>query len=451
MKILVLNGSPKGKFSVTIQTAFYLEKRFPEHEFQTLHVGQKIKMYEKNFAPAKEELEKADLIIFSYPVYTFLAPYQMHRFVELMKENDVDLKGKFSTQITTSKHFYDVTAHKYIEENSYDFGMKFLDGLSADMDDLVTEKGQREADCFLQKVVFDMENDIYKFVEYTAKTYPTYEKSFENTPKVGGKDVVMVTNIKDDDTTLRNMMDDFKSLCSHNIREINVRNFKFSGGCLGCLNCATTEKCIYRDGFDTFLREEIQNADSIVYAFTIENHYTHSSLKCYDDRQFCNGHRTVTSGMPVGYIINGDFQGEENLKMLVTSRSDVGGVYLCGVATNENDTKKSLTDMCKTLEYALCHKMEKPSTFYGIGGSKIFRDLVYLMQGMMKADHKYYKKHGNYDFPHNQKKRMLQMKIIGGVMGIESVQKKMKGKMSQYIIAPYDKLLEKTVPFSSEK
>ena len=30
MKILVLNGSPKGSNSITLQTVLYLEKKFPE-------------------------------------------------------------------------------------------------------------------------------------------------------------------------------------------------------------------------------------------------------------------------------------------------------------------------------------------------------------------------------------------------------------------------------------
>ena len=43
MKILVLNGSPKGKDSITFQTVRFLEKRFPSETFTTLHVGQRIR------------------------------------------------------------------------------------------------------------------------------------------------------------------------------------------------------------------------------------------------------------------------------------------------------------------------------------------------------------------------------------------------------------------------
>ena len=42
MKILVINGSPKGNNSITLQTVLYLEKLNPEHKFEILNVGAKI-------------------------------------------------------------------------------------------------------------------------------------------------------------------------------------------------------------------------------------------------------------------------------------------------------------------------------------------------------------------------------------------------------------------------
>ena len=128
MNILVLNASPKGKQSTTVHTALYLGALHPEHTFTFLPVGQRMKSYEKDFTPLRKELEKAELILFSYPVYTFIAPYQLHRLMELIKADGVDLSGKFASQITTSKHFYDVTAHRYVEENCCDLGMKVVRG-----------------------------------------------------------------------------------------------------------------------------------------------------------------------------------------------------------------------------------------------------------------------------------------------------------------------------------
>ena len=52
MKVVVLNGSPKGNYSITLQTINYLAKIYPIHEFNILHVGQQIRSYEKDMSKA---------------------------------------------------------------------------------------------------------------------------------------------------------------------------------------------------------------------------------------------------------------------------------------------------------------------------------------------------------------------------------------------------------------
>ena len=42
----------------------------------------------------------------------------------------------------------------------------------------------------------------------------------------------------------------------------------------------------------------------------------------------------------------------------------------------------------------------------------------------------------------NRKKRILQMKLVGALIAVPSVQKKIKGQMNQYIIDPYQKVVE---------
>ena len=162
MHVLVVNGSPKGEYSVTLQTVKYLEKAYPKHTFEYLNAGQRIKAIEKDFSSAQTALENAELILFAYPVYTFIAPGQIHRFFELIKDKGIDLKGKTATQLTTSKHFYDVTAHRYVTDNCQDLGINVIKGLSADMDDLLTEKGRMEAKAFFEYAEFCMENGVFE-------------------------------------------------------------------------------------------------------------------------------------------------------------------------------------------------------------------------------------------------------------------------------------------------
>ena len=444
MKILVLNGSPKGKYSITLQTVLYLQKKFPEQEFEILHVGQKIKSLEKDFSPAVEALERAELLLFSYPVYTFIAPYQLHRFIELVKASGVSLAGKFATQLTTSKHFYDVTAHRYVQDNCQDLGMKYIRGLSADMDDLLTQKGQKEAEDFLRHVLWSADRDIY---EPMPEPLPAPNHAPVDVPEEDGKektgDVVIVTDCCPEDRQLQSMIHRFRAVFVRKTRVVNIREYPFRGGCLGCFNCAVSGKCVYTDGFDSYLREQIQTAQSIVYAFSVSDHSMGAAFKLYDDRQFCNGHRTVTMGMPIGYLVSGNYSREFNLQMIVEGRAQVGSNYLAGVATDEVDPNGQIDTMAAKLSYALENAYVPPQNFYGIGGMKIFRDLIWLMQGMMRADHKFYKRHGQYDFPQKKRGTMLKMYLVGMLLSNPKVKAKMGNAMNEGMLAPYKKLLEK--------
>lgn len=444
MNILVINGSPKEKNSITLQSMLYLEKKNIDHHFEFLHIGPIIRKLEKDFSEAKKMLEKAELIIFSYPVYTFLAPYQMHRFIELVYDNDVNVKDKWATQITTSKHFYDITAHRFMNENMLDFGLKVLPGLSQDMEDLLKERGRKELLDWMKMTEFRIEMGIFRArKERAIEVQRKYEAKLDNIPKTGKKKISIVTNVEDDDSSLQNMIEDFRRSIPYEATVFNIGKFPFSGGCLGCFGCAKTGKCVHKDGFDSYLREQIQSADSIVYAFRIKHHFTASSMKCFDDRQFCNGHRAVTAGTPTAYIIAGDLGAEENLKDLIEARASVGGNYLSQIVTDEGeDVSSSIESAAKALTFALENNIAEPRNFYGVGGNKIFRDLIYEMRGLMKADHKFYKRNGYYsDLPQRHIGRMIAMQFVGLLLSLPGAEKK-KGMMMKGMLMPYKKVLE---------
>ena len=445
MNILVLNGSPKGSNSITLQTVLYLQKHFPTHNFEILHVGARIKALEKDFSPAMEAVARAELLLFSYPVYTFIAPCQLHRFIELLKEAKADLTGKYATQLSTSKHFYDTTAHRYIQDNCQDLGLKYIRGLSADMDDLLHAKGQADAKAFFDFVCWSVARDAYE--PFPAPAAPAVRQAVEvpvpsETDKQG--DVVIVTDCAPEDRQLQAMIGRFRAVFPRKTRIVNIREYSLRGGCLGCFNCAVSGKCVYTDGFDDYLRGQIQTADSIVYAFTIRDHSMGARFKMYDDRQFCNGHRTVTIGMPVGYLVSGSYSQEPNLQTIVEARAQVGSNFLAGVATDEEDPNAAIDLLAARLEYALVHRYCPPQNFYGIGGMKVFRDLIWLMQGMMKADHKFYKAHGQYDFPQKQWPTMLKMYAVGALLANPKVLAKMGSKMNEGMLMPYKKVLNNT-------
>ena len=513
MRILVLNGSPSGNASVTFQTMEYLRVLNPEHEYEVLHVGQQIRRFEREFSKAREALERAELIVFCYPVYTFLTPAQMHRFIELMKESGVDYTGKYATQLTTSKHFYDMTAHRFVTDNCADMKLRCIRGLSADMDDLLTEKGQKEAQAFFQYVMWKIQNgysewasagatnarfeavqatEIDGVAEAARATVPSeasvvgrdaetgsgIDKSvgrkrgaalgksdssmrialvtdYDPAEEVTGASEVLGPAGKESaerDPAVREsglksplaaMIDRFCQRFPGKCEIVNLHEFPFAGGCLGCLQCIASGKCVYKDGFDSFLREHINSADAVVYAFTIKDHSMGHRFKLFDDRQFCNGHRTVMMGKPVGYLVDGDLAAEENLRTLIAARAEVGGNFLAGVASDASDPDREIDQLAQELAYAIERGYAPPKNFYGVGGIKIFRDLTYEMQGMMKEDHRFYKKHGFYDYPQKKRGKIAMMYLVGALMGNQKLMQKSKFSVSDGMLMPYRKVIER--------
>ena len=130
------------------------------------------------------------------------------------------------------------------------------------------------------------------------------------------------------------------------------------------------------------------------------------------------------------------------MQTVIEARAQVGGNHLCGVATDETDPNGQIDSLAAELGYALENGYVPPRNFYGIGGMKIFRDLIWLMQGMMKADHKFYKKHGQYDFPQKNVGTMLKMYLVGALISNPKIKSKMGNKMNEGMIAPYKKVVD---------
>ncbi len=450
MRIAVINGSPKGEDSITLFTVKYLQKRFPGHEFHTISAGAGIRTYEKERKEVWKTLEGADLILFSYPVYTFLVPSQLHRFLELLKEDvaegKLSLRGKYVSQITTSKHFYDVTAHKFIEENCRDLGMKPIQGLSADMEDLTGKKGQKDAEQFFRYLIWTMERD--KAGRALSPTASNPASKADSAQASVSAPVVILADLGEEDRELQEMIACFRQALGLPSRLVNLREFSFRGGCLGCLRCASAGECIYRDGFQELLRDQIQKGAATVYAFTIRDHSMGSRFKTYDDRQFCNGHRTVTMGSPVAYLIRGEYRKEDNLRLVLEARAQVGGNFFAGAVADENGRvgaealKEQIREMAAQVRYSIQEKYAPPSNFLGVGVRKIFRDLIYQMRGFMKADHKFFKEKGFYDFPQKKKGNTLLMYLAGALMRSQKMQKKMGSQIKEGMKMPYQRVLD---------
>ena len=103
---------------------------------------------------------------------------------------------------------------------------------------------------------------------------------------------------------------------------------------------------------------------------------------------------------------------------------------------------EAIDQMVYSLEYALEHKNTQPQNFYGVGGMKIFRDLIYQMQGMMKADYKFFKAHGQFDFPQKKKGVIIGMYLVGAILSSKKIKAKMGNAMNDGMIMSHRKVIE---------
>lgn len=173
--------------------------------------------------------------------------------------------GKYATQLTTSKHFYDTTAHRFVTDNCADMKLRCIRGLSANMDDLLTEKGQKEAQAFFQYVMWKIRNGYSERASAGAAN-GRFEavRAMEVDGGAEHSDSFMhIALVTDYDpaagelglkSPLAAMIDRFCQRFPGKCEIVNLHEFPFAGGCLGCLQCIASGKCVYKDGFDSFLR-----------------------------------------------------------------------------------------------------------------------------------------------------------------------------------------------------
>ena len=142
MNIVILNGSPKGDLSVTLQYVRYAARKFPEHSFQFFSIAQNIRKLEKDeaaFLEVMTAVKSADAVLWAFPLYFLLVCSQYKRFIELIFERNQQgtFQGKYTASLSTSIHYSDHTAHNYIHAICDDLQMKYTGAYSASMYDLM--------------------------------------------------------------------------------------------------------------------------------------------------------------------------------------------------------------------------------------------------------------------------------------------------------------------------
>lgn len=433
MKIAVLNGSPKGNVSVSLQYVKYIEKCFPAHHFHLINVARQVRKIEKQqdyFNSILDEIATSDSILWSFPVYYFLVPSQLKRFIELVLQGGRDaFKGKYATAISTSGHMLDNTAHNYIHAISEDLHMKYVEGYSAGGEDLTVAK-ERENLCNFAKLFFYwVEAGLPTERKFAPVLYDSPEfvsGEIPATAKTGTRRVTVVHDA-DGDVNLPRMIDVFKASIDAVVDIVNIHDINMRGGCLGCLHCTQDGVCVQKDDYGTVIKERVLPADAVILAGSVRDRYLSSVWKRYIDRFHFLGHGPFLSGKQIGFLISGPLRQIPNLRQILEGLADNSGANLVGMVSDEYEDSGLVTSLIRGLarrtELSIDSRSKKPPTYLGAGVHKLVRDMVYEYRWLLRADHVFFTREGLYDFPQRNVSARLKDIVMRPLLKIPRVRR----------------------------
>lgn len=453
MKITVLNGSPKGMQSVTMQYMKYLQNLYSECSFSFFSVANTISSIEKDpdkLRDIAEKVKSSDLVFWAFPLYYMLCCSQYKRFIELVFEREAEcFKGVPAAVLTTSIKFYDHTAINYIRGVCDDLGMPFCGAYSAESSDLFKEEEQKRLSLFMESVLNrNSENTFFSRLNNPLEAVKLrYHRNLpgEKVCTAQGKWLVLA-DLETEGDNLGQMVSEFVDSTGKSAELIDISRLDFPP-CTGCCRCAFDNECIFgEDDYIKLHREKVREADVIVIAGEIRDRYLSSTWKKFFDRSFYAGHTPSLKGKQLGFLISGEFGKLKNLQEILTAWTEFQQCGLAGFVSDEHETSEEISSAVQGLVKSLNHGVRTgyipPGTFRMVGGSKLFRDAVWgPLRPIFQADHKYYRKNGYYNFPQNRIGNWLTNIFVAPVLRLPPVKEKVKSMMPGAMISRFKRIV----------
>lgn len=447
MDICILNGSPKGEKSVTMQYVKFLVLANPDHSFHTCDVSNKIRALEKSsqeWEQVKETIQNADIILWATPVYFQHVPAQYKRFIEILheKKGEEILSGKYTASLSTSVHFFDNKVHEYLQGISEDFGMKYVGSFSAGMEDLMQEKNQKQLIAFGDDMLQACMS--YRPVLRAYPPVPVFHREYSpgivRDPIDTRMKRILILHDSVPGSNLEKMVQQAGSVFAGKADICHLDEIDLKGGCLGCVRCAFENQCVYSDSFCTFWKNKVEPADIIVFAGAIRDRYLSSLWKQFFDRSFFLGHIPKYSGKQIVIMLEGPLANipglRENLSCLIS------GANLVDIITDEPEEDANIDALINSAAERAIRFVEagygKPLMFPSVAGRIILRDEIWgNLRSIFRADHRYYKSHGLYDFPQYQYRKRISRFFFSLMMGIPYIQEKAKPIMKDQMVRSF--------------
>jgi len=457
LNVVILNGSPKGTLSVTLRYVEFLQLHNPEHVFKVFQIGQQITKLEKNnsyFEAVVEAIAAADGLIWATPVYYLLVPAQLKRFIELLFEREkiTAFRGKPVAALTTSIHFFDNTALRYLQAVSKDLGMIWFGAYPAEMNDL-RRHGERERLKNFGKLLLQFFNrDRSKWKVDPARSLPSYFAYTATSPtrffSTAGKKVTVIADLENQASNLAAMISYFCSCFEEEINLVDLVEAGISLGCRGCLVCGSENRCFYdsRDNFRTLFETAVKESDIIVLGGQIRDRFLSARWKRFMDRSFYMNHVPYLKNKQVGLIIEGSLKENPNLIEVMESYIAMHQGNPAGFVTDETASNStisiSLEILVETLTTYATAGYTAPQYFPASGGRKIFRDFIAgPAQLVFPADYSYYKENRFFDYPQRHKIMQAVVYLLRNLLRLPRIRRMFSQRIMPGMVQPLDRII----------
>lgn len=431
MKILVLNGSPKGPQSVTMQSVEFLDVLIPDFEFEYVHAAQKARFLATRPEAMGEIIGKmadADLVLWAFPLYFQQVSSQYKRFIELVCAHEASgrLAGTFAAALSTSIHFFDHAAHEYIRAVSEDLGLRFLGGFSAEMHDLLKPGEQDRLADFARLLLHQAQAGWGQARRYAplvpSAPYRPASPAIDM-PNPVGVSIGIVAQHNLPGSNLAAMIERFRANFMERPEVIDLSQADIRGGCLGCIHCGYSNTCRWEgtDGYVELFKERVLPHDVLIFAAEMRDRGLAWEFKQFMDRSFFNTHQWRLTGKQIGYLVSGP-AGQIPLitEMLegYCQWQHANFVDLASDGGKAAEVDARIDALARRGALMGLERYVAPPTFPGVAGLKIFRDEIWgHLRPAFMADHRFYRAQGLYrTFPQRQWKSRLLNRLLSALM-----------------------------------
>jgi multimeric flavodoxin WrbA len=377
MKITVICASPNEEKSITYHHMLFLEKNITDHTFEYLFLNEKgqISREENIF----DILVFSDLIIFSYPVHTMLVPYRMMLFMKTLL-NDPRSKlliGKNACQYSTSNHFFDNTALKYMKQCFETLKMNTLPGYMAKSEDLLNKDSRKNIVSYFKQMLYRHEVKNFETKIYSEKNEILYPFEYEPhlTEHKEKSFVTLVYNGESYSQNLKNMILAFDNLMPNQIQLIDLSNITLQKNSMRArlrnIAFSTEEKDDYLSTYE----EKLSQSKVIIYASDVEDHWFNEKFKIFEDRGFSRTGRQDNFQQAIAFIFVGSLKNERALQEYIEIKSQTCFDAYLGFINNENpNVLLSIESMIQRVSNYLENPYKSSKGFYYFSSSKLFNE-----------------------------------------------------------------------------